>query len=85
MDSCLPSPETPDSQEQPSPSTTLRTTRDHRIARRTALRFGLPYTRIRSDIQVTERQIKWAKTHQLTPTHEGWPETSSSGASEESS
>jgi hypothetical protein len=51
------SPEIPDSQGSP-PHPIYRTTRDDRIAIRTALRFRIPYTEIRETLGVTEGQIR---------------------------
>lgn len=75
MDSRSPTPEIPDSQEsqdsqsQSQSQSYNQTTRDDRIAIRTALRFGIPYSRVREVLKVTESQIKYAKTHPLTPQH----------------
>jgi hypothetical protein len=60
------SPEIPDSQGSP-PHPIYRTTRDDRIAIRTALRFRIPYIEIRETLGVTEGQIRWAKAHPITP------------------
>jgi hypothetical protein len=62
------SPEIPDSQGSP-PRPICRTTRDDRIAIRTALRFRIPYIEIRETLGVTEGQIRWAKAHPITPQH----------------
>jgi len=43
------------------------TTRDKRIQIQTALLFKIPYKEIREKLQVTDRQIKWARKHRLTP------------------
>ena len=66
------SPEVPDSQPEgliSPPPIARRTTRDTRIAIQTALRFNQPYSKIRTTLNVTEAQIKYAKSHPLTPQH----------------
>jgi hypothetical protein len=49
-------PEIPDSQESspPPPSFSVATSRDNRIAMKTALRFGLPYSKITDTLGFTE-------------------------------
>jgi hypothetical protein len=42
-------------------------TRDKRIQIQTALLFKAPYKEIREKLDVTDRQIKWARKHRLTP------------------
>jgi hypothetical protein len=73
MDSRSRTPEIPDSQAQ-EPSTPLHsqvatTSRDNRIAIRTALQFSIPYAKIEHVLGVTERQILYAKKHPITPQH----------------
>jgi hypothetical protein len=64
----------PPSEEPPSqepPSTPIKrsyyTSRDERIAIRTALLFNTPYKDICEKLKVTERQIWYTKNHRLTP------------------
>ncbi len=62
--------EIPDSQDfQNSESSTkaLATSRDERIAIQTALKFKIPHSRIREELDVTEKQIIYARNHQVTP------------------
>lgn len=67
----LPS-EIPDSQEESSPKTpthhkSIATTRDDRIAIKTALLFKVPYSEICSKLGVTKRQIQLVKHSRVTP------------------
>lgn len=61
-------PEIPDSQEQQSHEV-ISTSRDDRIAIRTALLFKIPPIRIMEVLGVTYYQIQYAKYHPLTPQH----------------
>ena len=64
-----PSSEEPLSQEPPSTPVkqSYHTSRDERIAIRTALLFNVPYKDICKQLGVTERQIWYTKNHRLTP------------------
>jgi hypothetical protein len=73
---CIPprrlvTPEIPDSQEQQNQQNheVISTSRDDRIAIRTALLFNIPPTRIMEVLGVTYHQIQYAKHHPLTPQH----------------
>ena len=55
------------SDSQSSESTTLTTSRDERIAIQTALKFQIPHSRIHKVLHVTEKQIIYARNHQVTP------------------
>jgi hypothetical protein len=48
------------------PTTSLETTRDQRVAIKTALRFKVPWSQIRKELNVTNRQIQYANRHRLT-------------------
>ena len=64
------SPEIPDSQDPPStptPTHTITTSRDDRIAIRTALQFGIPQPTITQVLGFTRRQIDYTRTHRVTP------------------
>ena len=61
-----------DQQQAPRTPTTpryrnLETSRDIRITIRSTLLFQVPYKDIREKLNVTDRQIRWAKIHRLTP------------------
>lgn len=49
------------------PTTSLDTTRDQRIAIKTALLFKIPWRQIREKLHVTNRQIQYANRHRATP------------------
>jgi hypothetical protein len=49
------------------PTTSLDTTRDQRIAIKTALLFKVPWSKIRQELHVTNRQIQYANRHRVTP------------------
>ena len=49
------------------PTTSLDTTRDLRIAIKTALLFQVPWSKIRKELHVTNRQIQYANRHRATP------------------
>jgi hypothetical protein len=49
------------------PTTSLETTRDQRVTIKTALRFKVPWSQIRKELNVTNRQIQYANRHRLTP------------------
>ena len=66
------SKEQPDSQEQsilrtPTHHKSITTTRDDRIAIKTALLFKIPYPEICKKLGVTMRQIQLARNSQITP------------------
>src|SRR5947209_8249890 len=64
-------PEIPDSQGESQSSThhnyAPATSRDDRIAIRTALKFKIPHSKIREVLGVTESQIEYARDHRVTP------------------
>jgi hypothetical protein len=68
-----PTPERPDSQGTglsltPKPECyTIATSRDDRIAIRTALQFGIPRSETKDTLKVSIDQIRYARTHPLTP------------------
>ena len=49
------------------PTDSLDTTRDQRIAIKTALLFKVPWSKIRQELHVTNRQIQYANRHRVTP------------------
>src|SRR5260370_33627580 len=49
------------------PTTSLDTTRDQRIAIKTALLFKVPWSKTRQELHVTNRQIQYANRHRVTP------------------
>ena len=49
------------------PTTSIKTSRDQRLAIQTALRFKVPWSQIRKELNVTNRQIQYANRHRLTP------------------
>jgi hypothetical protein len=49
------------------PTTSLETTRDQRLAIQTTLRFKVPWSQIRKELNVTNRQIQYTNRHRLTP------------------
>jgi hypothetical protein len=49
------------------PTTSCDTTRDQRIAIKTALLFKVPWSKIRKELHVTNRQIQYANRHRTTP------------------
>ena len=49
------------------PTTSISTTRDQRIAIKTALLFKVPWSKIRQELHVTNRQIQYANRHRATP------------------
>ena len=49
------------------PTTSLDTTRDQRIAIKTALLFKVPWSKIKKELHVTNRQIQYANRHRVTP------------------
>jgi hypothetical protein len=49
------------------PTNALHTTRDQRIAIKTALLFKVPWSKIREELHVTNRQIQYANRHRATP------------------
>jgi transposase len=49
------------------PTTSCDTTRDQRIAIKTALLFKVPWSKIRNELHVTNRQIQYANRHRATP------------------
>jgi hypothetical protein len=49
------------------PTTSLDTTRDQRIAIKTALLFKVPWSKIGNELHVTNRQIQYANRHRVTP------------------
>ncbi|KIM99105.1 hypothetical protein OIDMADRAFT_56273 [Oidiodendron maius Zn] len=49
------------------PTDSLDTTRDQRIAIKTALLFKVPWSKIRQELHVTNRQIQYANRHRATP------------------
>jgi transposase len=49
------------------PTDSRQTTRDQRLAIKTALRFHVPWSQIRKELNVTNRQIQYANRHRLTP------------------
>jgi DDE superfamily endonuclease len=60
------SPDSPPPLSTPLPSH-LDTTRDLRLQIKAALLFKIPYKDICAQFNVTERQIRWAKRHRVTP------------------
>ncbi|KIN09120.1 hypothetical protein OIDMADRAFT_48949 [Oidiodendron maius Zn] len=54
-------------EDNPRPTTALDTTRDQRIAIKTALLFKVPWSKIRQELHVTNRQIQYANRHRVTP------------------
>jgi transposase len=48
-------------------TTSRDTTRDQRIAIKTALLFNVPWNKIRQELHVTNRQIQYANRHRTTP------------------
>lgn len=63
-----PTPEIPDSQgTNSSEGYAIATSRDDRIAIRTALQFGIPISQIQDVLKVSTGQIRYARTHPLTP------------------
>ena len=63
------SPEIPDSQDSQELEFLKAppTSRDQRIQIQTALLFKIPHSKIREVLDVTEKQIKYARKHQVTP------------------
>lgn len=53
--------------EDTRPTNSHDTTRDQRIAIKTALLFKVPWKRIRQELHVTNRQIQYANRHRVTP------------------
>ena len=53
--------------EDEIPTTSFETTRDQRIAIKTALLFKVPWSKIRQELHVTNRQIQYANRHRATP------------------
>jgi hypothetical protein len=49
------------------PTTSYDTTRDQRIAIKTALLFKVPWKKIRQELYITNRQIQYANRHRTTP------------------
>ena len=49
------------------PTSSFDTTRDQRIAIKTALLFKVPWSEIRKQLHVTNRQIQYANRHRVTP------------------
>ena len=49
------------------PTDSRQTTRDQRLAIKTALQFKVPWSTIRKELNVTNRQIQYANRHRLTP------------------
>jgi hypothetical protein len=49
------------------PTNSLHTTRDQRIAIKTALLFKVPWSKIREELHVTNRQIQYANRYRATP------------------
>ena len=62
-----PSPELSEIQEGSLIDFEPETLRDKRIAIKTALLFKIPHADIREKLNVTEKQIIYARNHQLTP------------------
>jgi len=67
LPSSRPSPPPYISSPSPSPHRRRETTRDLRIQIQTALLFKVPYGTIKEVLNVTERQILYAKHHRPTP------------------
>lgn len=53
--------------EDTRPTTSHDTTRDQRIAIKTALLFKVPWKQIRQELYVTNRQIQYTNRHRATP------------------
>ena len=49
------------------PTDSRQTTRDQRLAIKTALRFQVPWSKIRKEFNVSNRQIQYANRYRLTP------------------
>src|ERR1700733_2942457 len=49
------------------PTASCDTTRDQRSAIKTALLFKVPWSKIRKELHVTNRQIQYANRHRVTP------------------
>ena len=49
------------------PTDSLDTTRDQRIAIKTVLLFKVPWSKIRQELYVTNRQIQYTNRYRVTP------------------
>ena len=49
------------------PTTSLETTRDQRVTIKTTLWSKVPWSKIRKELNVTNRQIQYTNRHRLTP------------------
>ena len=48
-------------------TTSIETTRDQGLTIKTTLKFKVPWSKIRKELNVTNRQIQYANRHRLTP------------------